>query len=113
MQNRQKRIDKGENIIKELVQERGLHVVGGFTIKVKETLGNERGCSQLTSLIISMGPPAFQGYWAAYGLEKETKRPKDIAVKSIVNTCYLWREHGPLVSGLWEAEKTKGETEIT
>jgi hypothetical protein len=73
MQNRQKRIDKGENIIKELVQERGLHVVGGFTIKVKETLGNERGCSQLTSLIISMGPPAFQGYWAAYGLEKEKK----------------------------------------
>ncbi|MEE4351285.1 MAG: hypothetical protein V2J25_00305 [Desulfatiglans sp.] len=44
---------------------------------------------------------------------KKKKKLKDIAVKSIVNTCYLWREHGPLVSGLWEAEKTKGETEIT
>jgi len=91
----------------------GLNVVGGFTMKVKETIGNENGCSHLTSLVISMGPAAVQGYWAAYGVERQKMRLKETAVKNIVNTCYLWRENGPLVAGLREAEKAGSEADIT
>ena len=85
----------------------GLRVVAGFTMKVKETIGYEKGCSHLASLVISMGPAAVQGYMAAYGVDREKMRLKEAAMRNIVNTCYLWREDGPLVAGLGNADKAE------
>jgi hypothetical protein len=78
----------------------GLKIAKGFTSKVKEIVGDTQGCAHLTSLVLSMGPSAVQGYWAAYGVEREKISLRDEAVKKVINTCYVWREDGPLVKEL-------------
>lgn len=75
----------------------GMRIATGFTMKAKETIGEIKGCSHLTSLVIAMGPCAVQGYWAAYGMERAQTRPSEEAIKKVINTCYLWREDGPLI----------------
>jgi hypothetical protein len=80
----------------------GLRIVPGFTMKVKKVIGGIRGCAHLTSLIISMGESAVQGYWAAYGEEKGDMNLRKQTVQAFVNTCYLWRENGPIVKSLRE-----------
>jgi len=80
----------------------GSRIAAGFSMKVKKIIGNIKGCAHLTSLVTAMGPSAVQGYWAAYGVEKGRMSLHDQAVKNIINSCYLWREDGPLVEGLQE-----------
>jgi hypothetical protein len=83
----------------------GSRIAAGFSMKVKRIIGNIKGCAHLTSLVTAMGPSAVQGYWAAYGVESERMSLHDEAVKNIINTCYLWREDGPLVKDLQENGK--------
>ena len=85
----------------------GLKIVAGFTKKVKEIIGNIKGCGHLTSLVLAMGPAAVQGYWAAYGVEREKMSREDEAVKNIINTCYLWREDGPIIKRIREASGSR------
>ncbi len=89
----------------------GMRVAKGFTAKVKETIGNTKGCAHLTSLVISMGPSAVQGYWAAYGVERGKISLRDEAVRKVINTCYVWREDGPLVKELGEAREPRVSSE--
>jgi hypothetical protein len=85
----------------------GLKITPGFSLKVKKAIGGTKGCAHLMSLITAMGPSAVQGYWAAYGVEEEKVTLRLQAVKNIVNTCYLWREDGPLVKDLLKNDKDK------
>jgi hypothetical protein len=87
--------------IKKLV---GMSIRRGFTQKVKELIGNAKGCAHLTNLIITLGPAAVQGYWAAYGVDRRELRADDPRIKMVLNTCYLWRENGPLIAQLKEGE---------
>ena len=80
----------------------GLRITQGFTMKVKRAIGGIKGCAHLTGLVNAMGPSAVQGYWAAYGVERRKMGPHDEAVRNIINTCYLWREDGPLIETLQE-----------
>ena len=81
---------------------KGLRITAGFTKQVKDIIGNTKGCAHLTSLVLAMGPSAVQGYWAAYGVKREKITLREEAVRNIINTCYLWREDGPLVRELQE-----------
>jgi hypothetical protein len=83
----------------------GLRIATGFGMKVKGIMGGTKGCAHLSSLIIAMGPSAVQGYWAAYGVQKAKMSLHEEAVKKLINTCYVWREDGPLVTELREALK--------
>jgi len=82
-----------------------VRITRGFTQKVKQLVGNSKGCAHLTSLIITMGPAAIQGYWAAYGVDRKELTAEDPRVRMVVNTCYLWREWGPLLSSLRESSQ--------
>jgi hypothetical protein len=83
----------------------GIRIASGFTQRVKELVGNSRGCAHLTSLLLTLGPAAVQGFWAAYGVGREDLRADDPRIKMVVNTCYLWREDGPLIEDLRRAHK--------
>jgi hypothetical protein len=85
----------------------GLTITPGFSLKVKKAIGGTKGCAHLMSLVTAMGPSALQGYWAAYGLEEEKVTLRLQAVRNIINTCYLWREDGPLVKGLRKMDKDR------
>ena len=79
----------------------GLSIVAGFTVRMKDMFGDIKGCNHLTSLLIAMGPEAVQGYLSAYrGSGGSNQGSSQDAYKKIINTCYLWREDGPLASAL-------------
>lgn len=85
----------------------GVKITRGFTQKVKELVGNSKGCAHLTSLVITLGPAAVQGYWAAYGVDRRELTPDDPRIQMVVNTCHLWREGGPLLQSLKESKENK------
>ena len=89
----------------------GLRIAPGFTMKVKRVIGGKNGCAHLTSLIIAMGESAVQGYWAAYGVEKGKERGREQDLKKFINTCYLWREDGPIVKEFREPLKSQPSPE--
>jgi len=73
----------------------GLKVTKGYSAKVKELVGGTKGCAHLASLLTAMGPAVIQGYGAAHGEE---------VIPNLINTCYLWREDGPIVRELREGK---------
>ena len=58
-----------------------------------------------------MGLSAVQGYWAAYGKEKGDLDLRKQTVQAFVNTCYLWREDGPILTSLRETLELKNSSE--
>jgi hypothetical protein len=92
-----------EEVIPWIKKLEGMKIATGFTLKVKELIGDTKGCAHLTSLVIAMGPAAVQGYWAAYGIDSSRLSLNKEAIRKVVNTCYLWRGDGPLVKKLLEA----------
>jgi hypothetical protein len=83
----------------------GLRIAPGYSMRVKKVIGGTKGCAHLTSLVIAMGESAVQGYWVAYRKERKRMGRREQGVTNIINTCYLWREDGPIVKELLEASK--------
>ena len=83
----------------------GLEIAPGYSKKVKQAIGGVKGCAHLTSLVISMGESAVQGYWAAY--ERGRTHLREKTINKFINTCHLWKEDGPIVKGLREAPELK------
>ena len=88
----------------------GLRIVPGYSMRVKKVIGGTKGCAHLTSLVISMGESAVQGYWAAYGAESRRKGLSDQMIKKFINTCHLWKPDGPIVKGLRQTLESEGST---
>ena len=82
----------------------GLKIITGFTQKVKDLIGSVKGCSHLTSLFLTLGPAAVQGYWSAYGRGDEARALDNPAVSRVVDSCHVWRRDGPYVKSLIGAE---------
>jgi hypothetical protein len=76
---------------------KGLTIAKGFTLKVKNIAGGNKGCTHLVELLQAMAPAAFQGF-GAY----QAQKPADahsahtkMIYKFLLNTCHAWREDGP------------------
>jgi hypothetical protein len=89
----------------------GLTVAPGFTMKVKRVVGGRNGCAHLASLVIAMGETAVQGYWAAYGVDRGRECLREQDLKKFINTCYLWREDGPIVKEFRDPLKSHASSE--
>ena len=75
----------------------GMRISPGFTSKIKQTLGGAKGCSHLTTLLLTMAPAAVQGYWAHYARNPLPKKlPPDIMNQYLIDTCWVWRKEGEL-----------------
>jgi hypothetical protein len=83
----------------------GLRIISGYTQKVKDLIGDVKGCSHLTNLFLTMGPVAVQGYFAAYGRKGAVRTPDNPAFARLLNSCHVWREDGPYVRSLMAALK--------
>lgn len=94
-------------VVQKLV---GLRVISGFTQKVKDLIGDVKGCSHLTNLILTLGPVAVQGYFAAYGKKEGGRFLDNPAVSRVIDSCHVWRKDGPYVRSLAALikEKEKG-----
>jgi hypothetical protein len=78
----------------------GLRIISGYTQKVKNLIGDVKGCSHLTHLFLNLGPAAVQGYWAAYGRKPEARSLANPAITRVIDSCRVWRQDGPLVRSL-------------
>ncbi|MFO7716922.1 DUF2889 domain-containing protein [Desulfosarcina sp.] len=79
---------------------KGMRIAAGFTSRVRKLVGREKGCTHLLALLAAMAPAAFQGAWSA-----RIRNPVDpetyAAMRGqLINTCWAWREYGPLVAQL-------------
>jgi len=89
----------------------GLKIVSGFTQKVKNLIGDVKGCSHLTNLFLTLGPVAVQGYWAAYGRRAGARSLDNPAFARVLDSCHVWRRDGPYVRSVIAAmEKEKRGT---
>ena len=91
----------------------GVRIAPGFTMKVKRLIGGKNGCAHLTSLVIAMGESAIQGYLSAYRGEKVGERNLVQELKQLTNTCYLWREDGPIVKEIREPSESRAPPKRT
>ena len=81
----------------------GLQIKHGFTDTVRLLIGYTEGCVHLLNLVLAMASAAIQGAGAHFTRQRET--PLQAAAHSdsemnhsvLVNTCWLWREDGPLM----------------
>jgi hypothetical protein len=85
----------------------GLKIVTGFTQKVKDLIGDVKGCSHLTNLFLILGPVAVQGYWAAYGRRAGARSLDNPAFSRVLDSCHVWRSDGPYVRSVIAATKSK------
>ncbi|MFQ5761687.1 MAG: DUF2889 domain-containing protein [Candidatus Bathyarchaeia archaeon] len=96
------------DILPTLKKLNGLAIQKGFTAKVREIIGDIKGCAHMTTLVLTTAPVAVQGIGALTRI-KDFSRPSSL--KRLLNTCYIWREQGALLS-MFQVEPTaQGEGE--
>ena len=77
---------------------KGLSIVPGFTGKIRDLAGGPKGCTHLLTLLTSMAPAAVQGAFSqAVRKPLDPKISGPIALKRFKDTCWAWREDGPIV----------------
>ena len=84
----------------------GKRIAGGFTNEVKKMLGRTQGCLHMTNLILAMASAAVQGAWSYYSRIREGGESKKPSTDNsiIVNSCWLWRDDGPLMERLRQTQ---------
>ncbi len=98
-----------KNTIERLI---GITVQSGFTARVKELIGGNKGCAHMTTLVTSMGQEIVQGYYTWFASRNEYSsgtKQSDAYAKGIQHfledTCYIWRKDGPLMSKLQNGDE--------
>jgi hypothetical protein len=77
---------------------KGMPIVSGFTRKVKALAGGPKGCNHLVTLLTAMAPAAVQGAYSAMARKPIDPGPHVRGtLERFENTCWAWRENGPLM----------------
>jgi hypothetical protein len=78
---------------------KGMSIISGFTLKVKESIGGVKGCAHLTALLTAMAPAAVQGGWTAAARHSDASPAlMTFALERLKDTCHVWRSDGPAFS---------------
>jgi hypothetical protein len=92
----------------------GLQIRHGFTDTARLLIGYTEGCVHLMNLILAMASAAIQGAGAYFTRTRETSLPAKQGTATmdgsvLVNTCWLWREDGPLMQLLRSGQRVDSE----
>jgi hypothetical protein len=80
---------------------KGEHITGGFTARVHQLVGGPSGCAHLVALARAMASAAVQGAYAAMSRQAPAGGVYPMKkLRSVINTCHIWRSDGPLVQKL-------------
>lgn len=84
----------------------GMRIAPGFTSKVRNLIGGPKGCAHLSGLLLAMASAAIQGLWTYRARDPERSKDNDeMANDYLINTCWVWREGGPLADRLSKKNK--------
>ena len=76
----------------------GIRVGPGFLRAVAERVGGVHGCTHLREMMQQMGTVAYQTLFPVLA----RLQPSQVAGRpAILNTCYAYREDGPIVARRW------------
>lgn len=91
----------------------GLSIARGFNNRVRELFGGPRGCTHTTALLLAMAPVAIQSIWSmsmndglrgdlggSDGERTVTAEDRERMMKPNLNSCHVWDEAGPVVTGV-------------
>lgn len=87
----------------------GLSISRGFTAKVRELFGGDRGCTHTNALLQAMAPAVVQSVWSlsvregttlSGGRSKLTVAEREQRIAGNLNTCHVWAESGGHVEKL-------------
>ncbi|MEI7591361.1 MAG: (d)CMP kinase, partial [Deltaproteobacteria bacterium] len=85
----------------------GKRIVNGFSNEVKNAIGKTNGCLHITNLILAMASASVQGAWSYYSRIRENenvKRPSNDGAM-VIDSCWMWREDGPLAERFYSSEE--------
>lgn len=95
----------------------GMSITGGFSSKVRQTVGGVKGCTHLVHLITTMASAVMQGMFAYYSMKipdrkkSANTRSADNMRLNLKNSCITWREDGELYKKLSSlVEKSRAES---
>jgi len=101
--------DECNDVLETLDVIKGEKITKGFSDRMKSLLGGTKSCTHLLTLLIAMGPAALQGVFSS-----RAQKPMEMAsfisdpgrarffMKTLLNTCLVWREDGPAMKRLRE-----------
>lgn len=75
----------------------GLRVGPGFLRAAAERIGGVHGCTHLRELLQQMGTVAYQTLYPVLAKKKRAASARP----ALLNTCYSYREDGPIVERKW------------
>ncbi len=81
---------------------KGLKIMRGFTMKIKDMFSNGQGCSHLSELLISMAPAAVQGFFTSFSTEPIPDGMDKSMTLFLTDTCWVWRKDGPALKKLMD-----------
>ena len=88
------------NIASSVANLKGLKITSGWAKSVKDKIGSVKGCTHITQLLI--GPLATTAYQTIIPLKNSRQNNKSPATRpAIIDTCYGWSAHGPIVKRTW------------
>jgi hypothetical protein len=88
----------------------GLSIARGFRKELLERLGGSEGCTHVLGLLTAMSAAAVQSFTSSYYAPRKPgiAAPKRVfTLEALVNSCYSYREDGPLVRDMRAAELNK------
>jgi Protein of unknown function (DUF2889) len=88
----------------------GLSIGRGFRKEMLERLGGSEGCTHVLGLLTAMSAAAVQSFTSSFYAPRKPGASKPIRVfnlDAMVDSCYSYREDGPLVRDMRAAESHK------
>jgi len=87
--------------LKSLLPLKGERISAGFTAKVHRMAGGAQGCAHLVALCRAMASAAIQGAYSFASRRPPAKgQYSERSLKTVIDTCHIWRSDGPLVARL-------------
>ena len=86
--------------INSLERVKGIKIVQGFTLKIKDMFAQGQGCAHLAELLLAMAPAAVQGHYTLTTIKPMSQEFLSLLPTFLADTCWVWRKEGPALRKL-------------
>ncbi len=103
-------MDECRNTLDTIKQLHGIKIKSGFSKKIREIMGGNKGCTHLCQLINTMSQEIVQGWLTQKSRKKSPalENLENFKEKAyLIDSCRMWTKDGPKIKQL-KAEMAKG-----